>query len=202
MSIAFSKLDGLDRERVLGAVLPVLLAHNVEGVELVWKTDRSGWLLELTIERPGTTVPGAGVTVDLCSRISRDLSSSLDALDVAPVKYRLEVGSPGIERALYSVKDYERFAGRQAKVKVEEASARAVHTGTLLGLDDEGRILLDTGRGVVALDFERILSGRLVFEWKSDPKGSVGSKGRASKSRGKSVVKSKRTGEPWQRKRA
>jgi len=67
----------------------------------VWRTDRSGWLLEVTVERPDSTIPGAGVTVDLCSEISRDLSAALDVADVIQQRYRLEVGSPGLERALY-----------------------------------------------------------------------------------------------------
>jgi len=79
MSIAHEKLAGLDRECVLGAVLPVLRAHRVEGVELVWRTDRGGWVLELTVERPDSRLPGAGVTIDLCSEISRDISAALDA---------------------------------------------------------------------------------------------------------------------------
>ena len=67
--VAHERLPGLDRERVLAAVEPVLRAHGVEGVELVWRTDRSGWLLQLTIERPEARIPGEGVTIDLCTDV-------------------------------------------------------------------------------------------------------------------------------------
>ncbi len=94
MTIAHVKLPGLDGERVRAAVEPILAAHRVDGVELVFKTDRAGWVLELSIEKPGERLPGAGITVDLCSDISREVSAALDVADCIAQRYRLEVGSP------------------------------------------------------------------------------------------------------------
>src|SRR5262245_7971584 len=136
MSVANSKLHGLDRERLLAVVEPVLRAHGVDGVELTWKTDRGEWVLELTVERPDSRIPGAGITVERCSEISRDLSAALDVSDVIAQHYRLEVGSPGVERALYSAGDYARFAGQLARLKLREPiDAQKVVRGTLHGLD-------------------------------------------------------------------
>src|SRR5258705_8564413 len=112
MTIAHVKLPGLDRERVLAAVTPILAAHRVDGVELIFKTDRGGWVLELNIERPGERLPGAGITVDLCGEISRELSAALDVADCIPHRYRLEGGSPGVKRALYRRADYQRVSGQ------------------------------------------------------------------------------------------
>src|SRR5690349_8075252 len=109
MRIAHEKLDGLPRERVVAAVSPVLDAHGVDCVELFWKTDRGSRVLEVTVEKRGTTRPGEGVTLELCSEISRDLSAALDVADCIGQSYRLEVGSPGVERALYDADDYARF---------------------------------------------------------------------------------------------
>lgn len=166
MNVAHEKLDGLDRERVLGAVLPVLRAHGVDAVEIVWRTDRSGWLLEVTVERPESTIPGAGITVELCSEISRDLSAALDVADVIQQRYRLEVGSPGLERALYSARDYARFAGQAARLKLSEAiDGQFVLRGTLQGIDENGLVSLETERSeVLTLPLESIQSARLVFE--------------------------------------
>jgi ribosome maturation factor RimP len=166
MNVAKDKLPGLDRERVLAIVEPVLRAHRVDGVELVWRTDRGGWLLELTIERPEARRPGDGITIDLCTDISRDLSAALDVADVIPQRYRLEVGSPGVERALYSARDYERFAGQLARLKLREPlDGQHVVRGNLQGLDDSGRVVIDTERGVVTLELDAIESARLVFDW-------------------------------------
>jgi ribosome maturation factor RimP len=166
MFVAHTRLHGLDEDRVLAVVVPVLRAHGVEGVELVWRTGRNGWLLQLTVERPDTRVPGEGVTIDLCSEISRDLSAALDVADVISARYSLEVGSPGLERALYSSRDYERFAGQGAKLKLKQVQdGERVIRGNLQGLDENGHVLLETERGLLTVNVEDIESAHLVFDW-------------------------------------
>jgi ribosome maturation factor RimP len=178
MTIAHEKLPGLDRERVLAAVTPILAAHRVDGVELHFKTDRGGWVLELTIERPGERMPGAGITVDLCSEISRELSAALDVADCIPHRYRLEVGSPGVERALYSLGDYERFAGQPAKLKLKQPrNSEYVIIGALHGLSPEKRVVIQTERGeLIELSLDEIDNGHLVFDWKSGGSRSGGAR--------------------------
>jgi ribosome maturation factor RimP len=179
MTIAHEKLPGLDRERVLAAVEPILAAHRVDGVELLFKTDRGGWVLELTIEKPHERMPGAGITVDLCSEISRELSAALDVADCIPHRYRLEVGSPGVERSLYSAADYERFAGQPAKLKLKQPrNSEYVLTGVLNGLSLDKRILIQSERGeLIELGLDDIDNGHLVFDWKSGAQRSGGAKG-------------------------
>jgi ribosome maturation factor RimP len=178
MSFAHEKLHGIDRDRLLAVVEPVLCAHGVEGVELVWRTDRGDWVLEVNIELPGSRVPGAGITLDLCTEISRDLSAALDSTDLIPAAYRLEVGSPGLDRALYSAGDYVRFAGQAAKLKLSEpVNGERVIAGIIHGLDDAGCVILDMERGAVSLELGVIQSAHLLFDWKS----SAGVKGGGAK---------------------
>ena len=170
MNVSHEKIPGLDRERLHAAIEPVLTAHGVECVELVWRTDRGGWLLEISIERADTRVPGVGVTIDLCAEISRDLSAALDVADCIPHRYTLEVGSPGVERALYVRRDYERFAGQAARLKLNAPRAgQHVIFGMLRGLDEgsEQAVLLETENGELAsIELETIQSARILFEWK------------------------------------
>ena len=168
MNVSYEKIPGIDRERLHAAVGPVLAAHSVECVECVWRTDRSGWLLEISIERTDSTVPGFGITVDLCADISRDLSAALDVADCIPHRYTLEVGSPGVERALYVRRDYERFAGQAARLKLSAPrNGQSVIFGTLHGLDESGAVQLETEQGELAsIEFETIESARILFEWK------------------------------------
>jgi ribosome maturation factor RimP len=179
MTIAHEKLPGLDRERVLAAVEPILAAHRVDAVELVFKTDRSGWVLALTLEKSGERMPGAGITLDLCSEISREVSAALDVGDCIPHRYRLEVGSPGVERALYNLSDYQRFAGQPAKLKLKQPrSSDYSLLGTLQGVSPEGRVVIQTERGELAeLSLEEIDNGHLVFDWKAGGPRSGGTKG-------------------------
>ncbi|HEY3497916.1 MAG TPA: ribosome maturation factor RimP [Polyangiaceae bacterium] len=173
MRIAHEKLQGLDRERVVSALAPVLAAHRVDCVELVWRSDRGERLLEVTVEYPGTTEPGQGVTLDLCAEISRDLSAALDVADCVPSRYRLEVGSPGLERALYGAEDFRRFAGRSARVKVKQpVRGQFVLVGTLEAGEDAEKLMLDVRGERVEIAVADVDSARLVFEWRrGEPPG-------------------------------
>jgi ribosome maturation factor RimP len=201
MNVAHERLHGLDRDKIVAALEPILNAHGVDAVELVWRTDRGEPVLELTIERPETRVPGEGVTVELCSEISRDVSAALDVADVIAGHYRLEVGSPGLDRALYGAHDYERFAGQLAKLKLREPlpDGQRVVRGTLQGIertpDGAARVVFSTERGELEIGLVEIESARLVFDWNSaarsrPTKGGAkprrGTMGRGPKARGRS----------------
>ncbi len=166
MQVAYEKLDGIDKERLHAVLEPVLLAHGVQAVELIWRTDDRGWVLVITLEKPDLALPGEGITLDLCADISRDLSIAFDVDDLMPHKYRLEVGSPGLERALYQPQDYARFAGSHAKLKLREPIlGQSVIRTKLCGVDPDGNILIETEDGQRALAPDLILTGRLEFSW-------------------------------------
>jgi ribosome maturation factor RimP len=164
---AFEKLPGLPRERILAVIAPVLRAHGLAGVELVWRADSQGRVLSVTVEADAATEPGAGVTLDVCSRVSRDLSTALDVSELLDGAYRLEVGSPGLERKLYTPSEYERFKGRLAKVKLgTPVAGQYVLSGRLGGVDSEGRVALAVDAVTHAIQFEDIRSGQLMVDWK------------------------------------
>jgi ribosome maturation factor RimP len=166
MPFAYEKLKGLPRDEILAVVEPVLAAHRVVGVEFIWRTDNRGWVLYLTVERADSRRPGDGVTLDDCSEVARDLSAALDVADCIPLAYRLEVGTPGLERTLYTADDYRRFSGHGAKIKLKEpVLGEWSLRGTLQGLDESGQVLIDTDRGLVNLAVESIERGNLVLDF-------------------------------------
>jgi ribosome maturation factor RimP len=194
---AYEKLPGLPRERLLDAIEPVLRAHGLAGVELVWRTDSQGRVLYMTVENAEAAQagaasagasgeasdkpvePGQGVTLDVCSRVSRDLSTAFDVLELIDGNYRLEVGSPGLERKLYTLADYQRFRGQLAKIKLgDPVAGQSVIVGKLGGVDAEGRVVLESddapkaeltrADGTLAprtVAFDNIRSGQLVIDW-------------------------------------
>jgi len=166
MHFAHTKLDGIDAQHLLAAVEPIFAAHGVEPVEILWRTDNSGRVLTVTVERPGSKLPGEGITVDLCAEISRDLSAVLDVSDLIAQSYRLEVSSPGLERALYTQADYARFDGWLAKLKLREPlTGQRSLRGRLRGIDDQGRIRLEVNQSELTIEPQNVMSGRLVFDW-------------------------------------
>ena len=79
--------------------------------------------------------------------MSRDLSAALDAEDIVPTAYILEVSSPGLDRPLRRADDYRRFRGRRAKIVMREAvDGQTFFKGRLAGVDDHA-VLVDGDDG-------------------------------------------------------
>lgn len=106
---------------------------------------------------------GAGMVVDDCVAVSRAASAILDVEDPISGPYELEVSSPGIDRPLTRLADFERFAGFEAKLETAlPLDGQRRWKGCLLGLDGE-TVRLQTKTGEVALPFAAIEKAKLVL---------------------------------------
>jgi len=107
---------------------------------------------------------GAPMTVDDCETISRDLGAVIDVADPMPGEWRLEVSSPGIDRPLTRIKDWNRFAGHLARAEMDPPiEGRRRFSGIVLGADAEhARLRLDDG-SEVALPMANLRRARLVL---------------------------------------
>ncbi|MDR3518666.1 MAG: ribosome maturation factor RimP [Azospirillaceae bacterium] len=106
---------------------------------------------------------GVTMTVEDCADISRAVSALLDVEDPLPTAYTLEVSSPGIDRPLTRPKDFERFAGFEARIETRVAlDGRKRFRGRLGGLD-AGKIRLDTDTGLVLVPVETVQRAKLVL---------------------------------------
>src|SRR5579863_3743364 len=77
-----------------------------------------------------------GVTLDDCTRVSRQLSAMLDVEDPIQGRYTLEVSSPGLDRPLFQIAHYQKYIGSQVKVRVKvPLNDRRHFTGTLLKVE-------------------------------------------------------------------
>src|SRR6185295_1749236 len=124
---------------------------------------RNGTTVQIMAERPDGTI-----TVEECAEISRNLSPLLDAHDPLPGHYALEVSSPGIDRPLARVSDFETWAGYEAKIELKQpVSGRKRFRGVLEGVENgEVRIEVELdqlGRQVVGLPVALIAEARLVL---------------------------------------
>jgi len=130
------------------------------GFELVdARASGGGRFLAVFIDRPAGA--GAGVTVDDCAEVSRQLAR---VFAVEGIDYdRLEVSSPGLDRPLRKPADFERFAGSRVDVKMRTANAsgRRRYAGRLRGARDGAAVLEVDGREV-ALALSDIDRARLV----------------------------------------
>jgi len=103
------------------------------------------------------------MTVDDCADISRAVSALLDVEDPISGAYTLEVSSPGIDRPLVRLGDYDRFTGLVARVDVvRPIDGRKRFTGRIAAVEGE-TITLDTDHGAMAVDFGDIARAKLII---------------------------------------
>ena len=153
-------LDAADIERAVEAI-------GFEVVQLERGGGRRRPLLRLRIDRPGTSNPGSGVTVDDCVEVTRELLGALE--DGGDEDWVLEVSSPGVDRPLVKPADYDRFAGARVRVRGYGPLADRGRKleGTLLGRVDghPGEFALEIEGDRVEVPLELVASARLVYDW-------------------------------------
>ena len=108
--------------------------------------------------------PDGGINVDECGEISTAVSATLDVEDPIEENYVLEVSSPGIDRPLTRLKDFETWKGWEARIETTELiDGRRRFKGTLQGIEGE-EVLIAVEEGK-----EEVVIG-LNFDWLSDAK--------------------------------
>lgn len=150
----------IDMTRVRAVIEPIARAHGADLVSVELKNE-SGWVLRVFIEKSGSE----SADLELCANVSRDLSPALDVADLISQHYNLEVSSPGLERPLFGAADFERFAGRKAKIKLrhDSASTQKVFIGELGAISD-GKLAVQEGSRTHEVPLADIEKARLVFE--------------------------------------
>lgn len=119
--------------------------------------------LQLMAER----ADGGGMTVEHCAEISHVVSALLDVEDPVQGAYMLEVSSPGIDRPLTRLQDFDRFAGYEAKLETRRMVAgRRRFRGRLAGV--EGRyvnmaVLEGNGEKLLQVPYEDVEKAKLVL---------------------------------------
>jgi len=104
-----------------------------------------------------------GIDVDDCADISHALSAVLDVEDPIEGEYALEVSSPGIDRPLTRLKDFETFEGYEVKLLTSELiDGRKRFNGTLRGVEGN-EILIEIPEGTIGLEFGWITEAKLLL---------------------------------------
>lgn len=122
----------------------VAASYGLEIFDVSFRREGVGMVLRVQIDRAGPSATAEeSVSVTDCADVSRDLSAILDVEDVVPAAYTLEVSSPGLDRPLTRPDDYDRFAGRHAKLVMREAvDGQKYFKGRLGGVED-GHVLIE-----------------------------------------------------------
>ncbi|NDW54399.1 ribosome maturation factor RimP [Aliiroseovarius sp. PrR006] len=118
--------------------------------------------LQIMAERPD-----GGIEVDDCAQISTALSAILDVEDPIEENYALEVGSPGIDRPLTRLKDFDAWSGYVAKIETSELiDGRKRFKGNLAGVEGNEVLIEIENQGeevIIGLDFDWLADAKLVL---------------------------------------
>jgi len=114
-----------------------------------------------------------GVSHEDCVAMSRQLEAVFDAEDFIPAAYILEVSSPGIERGLYSLKDFEKFQGNPAKVKTEvNIDGQMNFRGRITAVEGEEIVFEDKTKGTVRLPYSAVAKANIEVDFEEELKKS------------------------------
>ncbi len=150
-------------DRLQEVIAPILWTLGLELVEVVCLGQGPRSVVRVLIDKPG------GVTITDCEQAHKALGPALDVADPFPHAYTLEVSSPGLDRPLKRLQDYQRVIGKQINVKLRQPlDGQWRVTGELIEAE-EPAVVLNVASGAsaaqaVRLDWQMIAEARLVVK--------------------------------------
>ena len=136
---------------------PVVESMDYELVGVEFHTSENHAVLRVFIDHEN------GITVDDCAKVSHQVSALLEVEDPIVQAYDLEVSSPGINRRLFKLTDYIKFAGQKAKIKLAVGlEGRKNFSGALEGVDDNNQVLINVDNETYSLPFHDISKASLL----------------------------------------
>ncbi len=148
-----------NRTQLWDLLEPVVTGMGYELVEIEYNPGSRHGLLRLYIDHED------GIVLDDCTDVSHQVSALLDVEDPIHGRYSLEVSSPGMDRPLRGIKDYERFTGEIVKIKTGMAiDGRRNFKGRLCGVEGD-EINIECDGQQFYLPLASIEKARLVPEF-------------------------------------
>jgi ribosome maturation factor RimP len=154
-----------DIAQLTALIEPEAQAEGLALVRVKMTGGNSDPTLQVMAERPDTRQ----LTLEDCARLSRRLSERLDALEAEgrdPIEhaYRLEVSSPGIDRPLTRLADFDDWKGHEARIHPHEPlNGRKQLSGDLIGVDGDTVLIDVKGLGETAIEFAAIRNAKLLM---------------------------------------
>ena len=142
------------------AIEPLLAAEGMSLVDLQWNRRGRRWVLTLFIEHEG------GVTLDDCTRISRQVGERIEVDNLIDHAYTLEVSSPGLDRPLRTLADFERFHEHLVRIVTTiPIQGRSTIVGRLKGVEGQTVFVEAAHVGMVPIPVTQIKHARLEVEF-------------------------------------
>lgn len=154
----------LEREATVAAlrrlVEPMLEAEDMSLADIQWNRRGRRWVLTLFIDK------AEGVSLDDCTQISRQVSERIEVDNLIDHAYTLEVSSPGLDRPLRTLADYERFHEHLARIiTTVPILGRSTIIGRLKGVEGQTVLVQDDRDSIVPIPVTQIKHARLEIEF-------------------------------------
>ncbi|MBY8976307.1 ribosome maturation factor RimP [Rhodobacteraceae bacterium NNCM2] len=144
-------------KRLAEIVRPTVEGMGFELVRLRFMSGKRA-TVQVMAERPDGTME-----IEDCAKLSRAMSAVLDVEDPIEGEYSLEVSSPGIDRPLTRLSDFDRWEGYEAKLETDEMiDGRRRFKGILAGIENT-EVLIDIPEGTIGLEFDWLTDAKLVL---------------------------------------
>ena len=146
------------QQKLTELLAPTVTGMDYEFVGLEYLSGANPAVLRVYIDLPD------GITVDDCALVSRQLSAVLDVEDPIAGEYNLEVSSPGLNRPLFTVEQYQQCIGERIKLKLRvPQNGRRKYTGQLMQVTDTSIELMvdNTTETIFVADIEK---ANLIFD--------------------------------------
>jgi ribosome maturation factor RimP len=149
-----------DQAALLALIEPVVADMGLALVRVQLKGGKGSATLQIMAEDPATGQLGIGV----CAKLSRRLSDVLDEADPIEEEYALEVSSPGIDRPLTRLHDWDVWKTHDVRVKLTAPLDGRKHVaGVIKGLDGDAAIITVPGAGDIRVPLAAMSGAKLVL---------------------------------------
>jgi ribosome maturation factor RimP len=151
-------------EPLRALIEPVVDEHECELVDVEVTRPRGPGLLRIVVD---SRVGDGRVPIERCASISRELSTLLDAADVMPGAYRLEVSSPGLDRMLSRERDFEAAVGKEIRVQTRRpVEGRKRYRGRLTSFE-AGVLKMNVDGDLALIPFDEVEKANTIYEFTS-----------------------------------
>jgi len=142
---------------------PVVAGMGFDLIEIEHFPNPKHGVLRLYIDTPSGSEKG--VVIEDCSAVSRQISALIDVEDPVNGKFNLEVSSPGLDRPLRRLQDFERFMGSVVKIKTAmPLEGQRNFKGRMLEVSED-RLVIETDEEEISLPMSAIDKARIVPEF-------------------------------------
>ena len=148
---------GID-EKVREIATRICEESGLELFDIEFRSDERSGLLRILIDSEN------GVSIGDCTKVSREISTQLDVSDLIRSRYRLEVGSPGLDRPLRNLEDAARAVGKRVKVKAQPIDNQKKFIGILQAVEDQSLVIEDQGKRFM-VPWSKVRKAKIVYEF-------------------------------------